>query len=137
MAPVPISHELYEEDCFQITQSLSENNRDFSFFTLGGEADEPEKIFERSPHMEKIKSEGLDEKQFASFKRVQVANTVRGFESTSSIANGFLNSVFDGGDILDYADILGKVTVEDANSLIRRIFAERNYAMSVVRPVDN
>ncbi|NLZ36355.1 MAG: insulinase family protein [Clostridiales bacterium] len=132
-------NELYEEGLLSNNLSLwSENNRDFSFFTLGGEADEPEKIFERfTSHMEKIKSEGLDEKQFASFKRVQVANTVRGFESTSSIANGFLNSVFDGGDILDYADILGKVTVEDANSLIRRIFAERNYAMSVVRPVDN
>ena len=80
--------------------------------------------------------EGIDAAEFARYKRVAVSDFVKSFDSTSEIANNMQEFIFDGGDILDYADILGTVTADESFELLKKLFREEYYAMSSVLPLD-
>ena len=131
-------NQLYKEGLLSSGFGIwNEYNRDYSFITLDGETDDPEVIYDRfAEYVEKVKKEGIDAAEFARYKRVAVSDFVKSFDSTSEIANNMQEFIFDGGDILDYADILGTVTADESFELLKKLFREEYYAMSSVLPLD-
>ncbi|MCR5264047.1 MAG: insulinase family protein [Clostridiales bacterium] len=131
-------NQLYKEGLLSSSFGIwNEYNRDYSFITLDGETDDPEVIYDRfAEYVEQVKRDGISEAEFARFKRVAVSDFVKSFDSTSEIANNMQEFIFDGGDILDYADILGSVSAGESFELFRKLFREEYYAMSTVVPVD-
>ena len=66
---------------------------------------------------------------------VLYADYLRSFESTSSIANSFLNFLFDDCDLLDFGEILGSVTMEEIDGVFRSLFREEHFALSAIYPL--
>ncbi len=131
-------NKLYEDGL--ITGDLDiwdEHNRSYSFVCLSGESNDPEAVYKRFlDYTEEIKTKGLDEEEFIRCKRIMYSSFVRSFDSTDEIANNFLSYVFDGGDMLDYSDVVASLDIEYANELFRRIFKDGHYNLTTVMPLD-
>ncbi|MBO5415505.1 MAG: insulinase family protein [Clostridia bacterium] len=109
-------------------------NDSFAFNSIAAEADEPEAVFERIKAY--IESATLREEDFERGKRVMYAEFVKEFDSTESIANNLLSFIFDGSDMLGYANIIAGVTFDDVKELFGRSFKDEYFTMSVVYPLD-
>lgn len=107
----------------------------FAFVSVSGEAENPNLVLEEvKKYIKTAKEKGISREDFDRQRRVLYADYVKGFDSTNEIANNMLEFLFDGGDILDYGDILKAVTFEDVEALLRGSFDEDLFAMSVVYP---
>lgn len=131
-------NKLYEDGL--ITGDLDiwdEHNRSYSFVCLSGESNDPEAVYKRFlDYVEEIKTKGMDEEEFTRCKRIMYSSFVRSFDSTDEIANNFLSYVFDGGDMLDYSDVVASLDINYANELFARIFKEGHFNLTTVMPLD-
>ena len=117
---------------FSYGYSISET---FAFVSVSGEADDPHLVLEEmKKHVKKAKENGISREDFERCRRVLYADYVKGFDSTEEIANNMLELLFDGGDILEYGEVLNTVTFEEVGALLRNAFEEDLFAMSVVYP---
>lgn len=127
---------LFEENIitpeFSYGYSISET---FAFVSVSGESENPKFALEEiQKHIRSAKENGLSREDFERSRRVLYADYVKGFDSTDEIANSMLEFLFDGGDILDYGDVLKAVTFEDVEALLKGSFDEDLFAMSVIYP---
>ena len=107
-----------------------------SFFMFGGESDDIDAAIAKfTEYMEEVKKNGIDEESFERARRLKYASFVRSFESTS-IAETFSMSLIKGCDWFDTGDILSEITLEEANALVRELFDEKYYAVSVINPIE-
>ena len=86
--------------------------------------------------MEEKKKTGLDRGEFERIKKANYASLVKSFDSTQNIANNVTYMLFDGIDIMDYSKAVSEVSFEYTEELLRKLFDERYYAMSVVEPLE-
>lgn len=114
--------------CYTISES-------FAFNSLAGEADDPDAVLEKIKSY--IREAKLSEEGFEMGKRVMYAEFVKEFDSTESIANNLLSFVFDGSDMLGYADIISSVSFEDIKRLALTAFKEEYFTISVIYPLDS
>lgn len=110
-------------------------NDSFAFNSIAGEADDPEAVFDKIKAY--IRGAKLSEEDFRRGKRVMYAEFVKEFDSTESIANNLLSFVFDGSDVLGYANIIEQVSFEDVKRLFETSFEDEYFTMSVVYPLDD
>ncbi len=111
--------------------------KSYAFNSIFGESSDPDEIFERfKACVANAKSNGLPREDFERSKRALYAHMVRWFDSTDDIANNFLQFKLDGGDLLDYVDIISKVTYEDAVALLNASYKDELYALSIVKPLE-
>lgn len=114
-----------------------EHTKKFSLISISGESGDPDEVFRRfKAQIAKLRENGLDKNDFERCFRVAYANYVKGFDSTDSIANGFLDFIFDDGDILEYGEILNSVTFEDVDAFFKKVFLDDRFCLSTVYPID-
>lgn len=128
---------LYEEGLLSSQFDCGyELNRSYAFNALFGESRDPDAVFGRFVEcVDGAKQNGIPVEDFERSKRALYAAMVKCFDSTEDIANFFLNYAFDDGDLLDYVDILSRVTIEDVTALLKSAYKPEYYTLSVVRPI--
>ena len=108
--------------------------RDTAFHSIYAEGDDPQLVFEKvKSYLEKIKKNGLDERDFIRCKRVMMAEFVRDFDSVDDIANSLLNFVFEGSDSFEYRKIIEKVSFDDVIACLNDSFDDKCFALSVIK----
>ncbi len=104
---------------------------------LVGESDDPEAVYDKFvKYVEEKKKTGLDRGEFERIKKANYASLVKSFDSTQNIANNATYMLLDGIDIMDYSKAVAEVSFEYTEELLRKLFDEKYYAMSVVEPLD-
>jgi len=107
-----------------------------SFFLFGGESDDVDAALTKfKEYMESVKKNGLDAESFERARRLKYASFVRSFESTG-IAETFAMSLIKEADWFDTGDIIAEITLDEANALVRELFDEKYYAVSVITPLE-
>ena len=110
----------------------------FSFNTLFGESSDPDAVFARFTEcVENAKKNGLDREDFERSRRALYAAMVKCFDSTDDIANYFLMYALDDGDLLDYVDILSKVTYEEVTEMLHTAYKPEYYSLAIVKPLES
>jgi predicted Zn-dependent peptidase len=108
-----------------------------SFFLFGGESKDVDAAISKfTEYMESVKKNGLDAESFERARRLKYASFVRSFESTG-IAETFSMSLIKNADWFDTGDIIAEITIEEANALVRELFDEKYYAVSVINPIES
>jgi len=130
---------LYEEGLispdFDVGYSICKS---YAFNAAFGESDDPDEVFKSfCAHIEKAKADGLPTEDFERSKRALYANMVKWFDSTDDIANNFLQFKLDDGDLLDYADALAGVTLDDVTALLKEAFKPEYYSLAIVKPLES
>ncbi len=109
----------------------------FGMGELIGESDDPEAVYDKFvKYVEEKKKTGLDRGEFERIKKANYASLVKSFDSTQNIANNVTYMLLDGIDIMDYSKAVSEVSFEYTEELLRKLFDERYYAMSVVEPLE-
>ena len=117
---------------FSFGYSLS---RDFGVLRLSGEADEPTKVLDEiKQYLEKVAREGLSSAEFEHCRRIQLAEYIKGFDSTEEIADNLVAFLFEGAEIFSYADVIQSVTFDEACALFYEFFDPACFTLSEVRP---
>lgn len=129
-------NKLYEEGMvsgsFDCGYSISSG---YAFNALFNESADPDAVFNRfCEYIESVKKNGLPREDFERSKRALYAAMVKCFDSTDDIANYFLAYKLDGGDLLDYVDILSAVTYEDVSELLNKAYKPEYYSLAIVSP---
>ena len=57
--------------------------------------------------------------------------------SVSNIANEFLAFIMEDCDIFDYVETFEKITLEDINSALDKMFDEKFYTLATVYPINS
>ena len=105
-------------------------------FLFGGESDDVDEAIKKfTLYMEEVKKTGLDAEAFERARRLKYASFVRSFEGTG-IAETFSMSLIKGCDWFDTGDIIAEITLDEANALVRELFDEKYYAVSVINPIE-
>jgi predicted Zn-dependent peptidase len=105
-------------------------------FLFGGESDDIDAAVKKfTLYLEEVKKSGLDAEAFERARRLKYASFVRSFESTS-IAETFSMALIKGYDWFDMGDIIAEITIDEANALVRELFHEKYYAVSVINPIE-
>ena len=112
-------------------------NESFAFNSIAGEADDPYAVLEKiREHIKKTAVEGLSISDFERGKRVMYAEFVKEFDSTEGIANNLFSFVFEGSEILGYAEIINSISFADVSALFEKVFKDEFFTISVVYPLD-
>ncbi|MBE6604285.1 MAG: insulinase family protein [Ruminococcaceae bacterium] len=109
--------------------------RDFAFYQLAGEADQPETVFGRvMNYLAACREKGLSREDFERARRVEYAEFIKSFDSTEEIANTLLSFAVEGVDIFSYADVLQGLRFEDVERFLREVFDPSHVTLSVIYP---
>ena len=130
-------NELYKEGV--ITGELdafNEHCKDYSFMSVSGEADDPDLFYKRFLKLaDDTLENGLDETEFELAKRVIYSGMIKSFDSTEEIANNFLVYKFDGGDMFEYASILGALDINSTFEVFKQLFRTEHYTLAKILPI--
>lgn len=66
-----------------------------------------------------------------------LAEFIKAFDSTDSIANNLFSFICEDCEIFSYADLLQEVSFEDVSRLLMSAFSEDAVALSVILPLEN
>ena len=107
-----------------------------AYNSIAGEADDPKRVLkEILDYIDGLRSDGLSYEDFLRGKRVMYAEFVKSFDSTENIANNLLSFIFEGAELLSYANIIESVTFEDVEKTFKKIFDPRSVSLSVILPL--
>ena len=110
-------------------------SKTFAFTTISGEADDP---FEVLDYIKSYVSNYVcNEEELRRAKRVLYAEYVMDFDSTEEIANNMMDYIFEGFEIFEYGKILEDITVDEINELVKKMFKEEYFTMSVIYPLED
>ena len=108
---------------------------DYSYTSIGGESKDPRKVKEIiMNYIEKFKKEGLDKEAFERTKKKHIGNFIKYFDSVTFIANNFITYKFKGINLLDYVEVMKKVTFEEVTERLNDHFKEENCVISIAEP---
>ena len=93
-----------------------------------------QKIYETFEIAEK---NGLDEKDFERTKKVMLGRFYALLDNVENFGHEYVFAYHRGIDLLKYAEICKKVTVEQANKRLRELFDKEACSMSIVLPKEN
>ena len=128
-------NELFESGLINESYSYGYSlTRDAAFHSIYAESENPDLVLEKiKSHIQKVKQNGLNEKDFIRCKRVMMAEFTRDFDSVDDIANSLLNFVFEGSDVFEYRRIIEKVSFADVISCLEDSFDDKCFALSVIK----
>ncbi|MDE5946610.1 MAG: insulinase family protein [Oscillospiraceae bacterium] len=110
------------------------------YFVLifGGSSNSPFEVRDEIMNeIERIKSEGIDEKQFNRVKKSFYGDYIRRFNNVEAVANMMINAHMDSVSPYDEIEILSDLTSEDVMNFIKSDILPENLAISVIRNQDN
>ncbi|MCC8136384.1 MAG: insulinase family protein [Ruminococcus sp.] len=105
------------------------------YFTVifSGESSEPEKVRDAvAAEIERVRSEGLNEKDFQRIKKSTYGILIRELNNVEAVANSMINSHMDGVSPFDAINVLSEMTSEDCMNFIRSELSGDRLVMSVV-----
>lgn len=106
-----------------------------AYNSVAGESDDPKQVLkEIFKYIDELRTNGLSYSDFLRGKRVMYAEFVKSFDSTDNIANNLITFVFEGAELLSYADIIQSVTFEDVCDAFKKAFAPECTTLSVILP---
>ncbi|MBE6577687.1 MAG: insulinase family protein [Ruminococcaceae bacterium] len=109
----------------------------FAFNNVSGEADDPKLVCEEIlKYIDSVRERGIEIADFERTKKVMYAEWVMSFDSTEDIANELFNSICEGSEFFDYADVLNEITLEDVNELLRHSFDKTTMTLSIINPLE-
>jgi len=130
----PFYNSLYEEglvgDRFSVEYNLSAG---YGYLLLYGESKNPEKVFRRIRETVKNAESFLTPEDFERSRRAVYARSVQDWNSTTEIAENFMDFAFSGTDMLLYPETIAAVTMEDLKERILKSYRTDRLVHSVVR----
>jgi len=109
--------------------------RGYSFAAVGGSTPDPDTLFDEiCREIESYRKNGLDKTEFERAKKVMYSSSLTAFDSTESIANGFLKQHFLGGNLLEIPELIASIDYEYASEIFMQMFTEDHIAASVILP---
>lgn len=107
----------------------------FAFLRLFGEADDPERVFEKIlAYFAEKRRTGLSRAEFERCRRVEYAEYIKGFDSTEEIAETLLCFALENAEIFEYAGIVREMEFSYVEELFREAFLPERFALSAVYP---
>ena len=131
-------NELYKEGLISPSfSSWSQHNKAFSFFTVSGDSSSPDSVLERfNAYITRITENSISKEDFERCRRAQYSKFVKLFDSTEEIANTLVTEfATDGGEIFRFAEILGEITPEYTEGVLKQLFNPDFVSMSVILPI--
>ncbi len=131
--------ELYESGMISSSLHCSYTvSEGFGFCAVTGEADDPDKVYERiKEYIIEKRKEGFSEEDFERCRKVFYASFVRGLDSAEDIAEDLIEHIFDGYDYFGYADIINEISLREVMEVFRSSFSEDCFTLSAVFPFDD
>lgn len=107
----------------------------YSSIIFSGESKNPYRAAEIiKKHVQKIKSNGIDEELFQRIKKSVYGQSLSVFNSVSGIANLTLDFSLSGKDIFEYIDILQNANISKANQALDSKLNSEFSAISIAKP---
>ncbi len=105
----------------------------YSAILFSGESRDPEKVAETvKAYFDKVKAEGLNEKDFADAKKATYGDALGSLNSVETIANMLEDFYFSKRKVFDYYDAITNATLEKAMNILNEIDTA-NSSLSVVK----
>ncbi len=109
-----------------------------AYNSLAGEAEDPSAVLrEIKAELKKLSLSGLSKEDFDRSRKVMLAEFIKTFDSTDSIANNLFHFICEDCELLSYAELLESVTFEEVCSLFETAFSEESTALSVILPIES
>ncbi len=128
-------NELYDKgligDKFSVEYNLS---RDYGYLLLLGETRRPEAVYRKVRETVGRAMEILTEEDFIRSKRAVFSRSVQDWNSTTEIAENFMDFAFSGTDMLLYPETVKNISFEDLKERIRLSYRKDKLVLSVVKP---
>lgn len=127
--------ELYSDGRINSMSSGYDSMLNYAFSYLIGECADPESVYSAFRQtVGRLEREGLNRSDFERIKKVSLANFVKNFDSTESIATEGLYLSLDGVMPHEYARLLFDTDYEYALGISAELFSEPHCAMMSVLP---
>ena len=113
------------------------SSRTWGFFIASGESREPREVFDRIKAELDLWRNGekkIGEKDFERAKRVLYSASVQAWNSTSDIAEGFLDYYLAGADMMRLPEILSEITRSDIEKRLGTSYSTDLMSMTVAKP---
>ena len=129
--------ELYEKGLINNSFSLEYTMQpDYGYSSIDGESAEPKTVYNAVlDEIERVRKEGLCEKDFERMKKVMWGRYIRSQNDVEDFAGTFLQLHFMGIDYFNYYDVYKTVTFEDVKKRFEEHFVKERSALSVINPV--
>ncbi len=103
-----------------------------------GESRDPLKVSEMIlEEVRKLKQNGISQEEFERARRCLYGGIISGFDSPSGLASKMINNEFMGGTSFVSLEETAKVTPEDVNERLKDQLDPENYALSVIKGIDD
>ena len=128
--------DLYEQGLIDSTFGTEADiEREYGFSLIGGESDNPEKVYEIiKNHINDISKTGIDKETLDRTRKVIISQDIKTFNSVERMGNSFIRQLMNGYNPLKYKEYVNSVTDEYINQRLREHFDTTNCVLSVVRP---
>lgn len=132
-----IYNTLYDKNLISHDLSSSfEHTKYCSFNQISSESSDPEAVYDYFvDYIKRMQAKGIDREELELAKRTVYASNIKSFDSTEEIANNMIYNLFDGADILDAPAIISSIDFDYVSDLLKNMYKEEYYAMSVVEPL--
>ncbi len=115
----------------------SQHNKDFSFFTISGDSNDPQAVFSEfckyTDHVARSEINCID---FERCRRSCLAAFIRLFDSTDDIANTLVTGfASDDENIFEYGEILSNISAEYVKNVFNKTFIPSSFALSTIIPI--
>lgn len=107
-----------------------------AYNSIAGESDRPSEVLaELRRYLEQVDQEGLSEEDFIRGKRVMLAEFIKSFDSTDTIANNLFSFICEDCELFSYADLLEQISFQEVCTLFQTAFEPHKQAISVIQPL--
>lgn len=129
-------NELYDKgwinDRFAIEYNLSKS---FGYLLFYGESRRPAAVAKKIAERVRCAASLLTEEGIERSRKVVYSRAVQEWNSTTEIAETYLDFAFSGTNMLDYPRIIASVTPEDLQARIEKSYHPARLALSIVKPI--
>ncbi|MBR5295417.1 MAG: insulinase family protein, partial [Clostridia bacterium] len=128
-------NELYDNgiigDRFSIEYNLSSS---YGYLLVFGESRRPETVYRRIKETVRDALSIVTKEDFERSKKAVYSRAVQDWNSTTEIAENFMDFAFSGTDMLSYPEVISATEFSDIQKRIRLSYKPSRLVMSVVKP---
>ncbi len=111
-----------------------EFSRGYAHITIGGQANNPEEIYEElKKEIKKLKEQGINEEEFTRLKKTIYGDYIKEYNDVANIARMFLADSFKGINSFEYINQIENVDLKYANETVKEVFNENKMVLSTVK----